>query len=176
MERSLPGPVLAVLRSSASVASREPAKARELYLVGGLVRDLLHGESSADIDLSVVGDGPAFAAALADELDGQVSQVSEFGTASIETRTLSIDVATARAETYERPGALPDVTPAGIAGDMARRDFTVNAMALDLSSNGRGDLIDQESLQAVRAEGQPENREPFDLCAQLQGLCAHSFD
>ena len=148
MERSLPGPVLAVLRSAASVASREPAKARELYLVGGLVRDLLHGESSADIDLSVVGDGPAFAAALADELDGQVSQVSEFGTASIETRTLSIDVATARAETYERPGALPDVIPAGIAEDLARRDFTVNAMAIDLSRSGWGDLIDPHNGMA----------------------------
>ena len=148
MERSLPGPVLEVLRSAASVAFQGPAAdeqpetARELYLVGGMVRDLLRGEGSADIDLSVVGDGPAFAAALANKLGGVVSKVSEFGTASIETSSFSIDVATARAETYEHPGALPEVSPAGISEDLARRDFSINAMAIDLSSDGWGELID----------------------------------
>ena len=53
MESSLPGPVLDVLRSAAVVASREAVKVQELYLVGGMVRDLLRGESSIDIDLSV---------------------------------------------------------------------------------------------------------------------------
>lgn len=114
----------------------------ELYLVGGMVRDLVRGEGSADIDLSVVGDGPGYAAALANRVDGQVTKVSEFGTAAVETGTLSIDVATARAETYEHPGALPEVTPAGIAEDLARRDFTINAMAIDLSRSGWGELID----------------------------------
>ncbi|MCH8817530.1 MAG: hypothetical protein IIC92_07355, partial [Chloroflexi bacterium] len=76
MERSLPGPVLDVLRSAASVAFQGPAAdeppqtALELYLVGGMVRDLLRGEGSVDIDLSVVGDGPVFAAALANRLGG----------------------------------------------------------------------------------------------------------
>lgn len=142
MERSLPRSVLTVLRTAARVASRDPGGARELYLVAGQVRDLLRGESPADIDLSVVGDGPGFAADLATELDGRVSMVSEFGTAAVETSSLSIDVVTARAETYDHPGALPDVTPAGIEEDMARRDFTVNAMAIDLSSGGWGELID----------------------------------
>ncbi|MBT5318587.1 MAG: hypothetical protein HOL45_01635, partial [Chloroflexi bacterium] len=54
MERSLPRSVLEVLRTAASVASREPESARELYLVGGMVRDMLRGEASEDIDLSVV--------------------------------------------------------------------------------------------------------------------------
>ncbi|MBT3941353.1 MAG: CCA tRNA nucleotidyltransferase [Chloroflexi bacterium] len=142
MERSLPGSVLEVLRTAASVASREPESARELYLVGGMVRDMLRGEASEDIDLSVVGDGPAFASALASELNGDVTKISEFGTAAVEAGSLSIDVATARDETYEHPGALPTVTPAGITKDLARRDFTINAMAVDLSNASWGELID----------------------------------
>ncbi|MBT4515439.1 MAG: CCA tRNA nucleotidyltransferase [Chloroflexi bacterium] len=142
MERSLPGSVLEVLRTAASVASREPESARELYLVGGMVRDMLRGEASEDIDLSVVGDGPAFASALASELNGDVTKISEFGTAAVEAGSLSIDVATARDETYEHPGALPTVTPAGITKDLARRDFTINAMAVDLSNARWGELID----------------------------------
>ncbi|MBT6681801.1 MAG: CCA tRNA nucleotidyltransferase [Chloroflexi bacterium] len=142
MERSLPRSVLEVLRTAASVASREPESARELYLVGGMVRDMLRGEASEDIDLSVVGDGPAFASALASELNGDVTKISEFGTAAVEAGSLSIDVATARDETYEHPGALPTVTPAGITKDLARRDFTINAMAVDLSNASWGELID----------------------------------
>lgn len=142
MERSVPRPVLDALRSAALVASRETVKVQELYLVGGMVRDLVRGESSADIDLSVVGNGPGYATALSNELDGQVTKVSKFGTAAIETDTLTIDVATARIETYEHPGALPNVTPSGITEDLARRDFTINAMAIDLTSNSWGELID----------------------------------
>ena len=142
MERSLPGPVLDVLRSAALVASRETVKVHELYLVGGMVRDLLRGESSVDIDLSVVGNGPGYATALSNELGGQVTKVSEFGTAAIETDAFTVDVATARVETYAHPGALPDVTPSGITEDLARRDFTINAMAIDLSSDSWGELID----------------------------------
>lgn len=142
MERSLPGPIFEILRTASAVASREPEAARELYLVGGMVRDMLRGEPSEDVDLSVVGDGPRFATALAVELDGEVAKVSEFGTAAVETGSQSIDVATARDETYEHPGALPTVTPAGIEEDLERRDFTVNAMAVDLSSANWGELID----------------------------------
>jgi tRNA nucleotidyltransferase (CCA-adding enzyme) len=103
---------------------------------------MLRGEASEDIDLSVVGDGPAFASALASELNGDVTKISEFGTAAVEAGSLSIDVATARDETYEHPGALPTVTPAGITKDLARRDFTINAMAVDLSNARWGELID----------------------------------
>jgi tRNA nucleotidyltransferase (CCA-adding enzyme) len=142
MENSLPADILNVLRSAARVASQEPDLASELYLVGGMVRDLVRGEGSVDIDLSVVGDGPGFAAALARELNGNVTKVSEFGTAAISASSLDIDVATARAETYEHPGALPEVSPSGITEDLARRDFTINAMAIDLSIDGWGELID----------------------------------
>jgi tRNA nucleotidyltransferase (CCA-adding enzyme) len=142
IERSLPQDILDLLRSAALVASQEPESARELYLVGGMVRDLLRGEGSADIDICIVGDGPGYAAALAGHLGGRVTKVSEFGTAAVEAGSMTIDVATARSETYDHPGALPEVTPAGITEDLARRDFTINAMAIDLSNDGWGELID----------------------------------
>lgn len=142
MERSLPKSVLEALHTAAIIASRESEAVDGLYLVGGMVRDMLRGEPSEDVDLSVVGDGPSFASTLAAELDGHVTKVSKFRTATVATGTLSIDVATARSETYERPGALPTVTPAGIKEDLARRDFTINAMAVNLSSVNWGDLID----------------------------------
>ena len=142
MGNSLPTDIIDVLRSAARVASQEPGLASELYLVGGMVRDMLRGEGSGDIDLSVVGDGPRFASALARDLNGNVTKVSEFGTAAIAAASLDIDVATARAETYEYPGALPQVSASGITEDMARRDFTINAMAIDLSGGGWGELLD----------------------------------
>ncbi|MDA1256388.1 MAG: hypothetical protein O3C10_00875 [Chloroflexi bacterium] len=200
MDRSLPRPVMEVIRAGARVASREPVAVKNLYLVGGLVRDLLRGEGAGDVDLSVVGDGPGFAAALANELGGRVSKLSEFGTAVVETAAISIDIATARSETYANPGALPEVEPAGIAEDLARRDFTVNAMAIDLSENGWGELIDlhngmsdlttrrlktlhpdsfvddpTRALRAVRYEARLGFRLQPSTEEDLRGGCAH-FD
>ncbi len=145
ISRTLPEQAEALLREAARVAGANPDACAELYLVGGPVRDLLLGATPADLDLSVVGDAGRFAAALAAELGGEVSGHSEFGTVKLSARGYDIDLATARAETYAHPGALPDVWPAGITGDLARRDFTVNAMAVDLgvTDPGRwGELID----------------------------------
>ena len=113
-------------------ASREP-----VYVVGGAVRDLLLGRDRADLDLVVEGD----AAALAARLGGAAIEHGRFGTAKVEIDGHEVDIASARSETYARPGALPDVTvPAGIEADLGRRDFTINAMAIPLSDEA--DLID----------------------------------
>ncbi|MDX6588292.1 MAG: hypothetical protein QOI31_2765 [Solirubrobacterales bacterium] len=106
------------------------------WLVGGAVRDLLLGGTRADLDLVVEGDAAAAAALL-----GAESKAHErFGTASVDVGGVRVDVAAARRETYPHPGALPEVEPAALADDLARRDFTVNAMALPLS--GKADLAD----------------------------------
>ena len=115
-----------------------------LYLVGGAVRDmLLRRRPVVDIDLVVEADADAFAKQLAQMLGAELTLHSRFGTAVI---TLPggqhLDVATARAEEYERPGALPRVRPASITEDLLRRDFTVNAMALEVALAGRPQLID----------------------------------
>lgn len=108
-----------------------------VYLVGGAVRDLLLGRGRSDIDLVVIGD----AAALAADLGAEVIEHERFATAKARLDGHEIDIAGAREESYARPGALPDVSPAStIEADLRRRDFTINAMALPL--RGEAQLID----------------------------------
>ena len=113
-----------------------------LYLVGGTVRDAMLGHRAIDLDLSVVSDDPAFASVLADGLDGEVVASSHFGTSKLKIGDIVIDLAMARSETYAYPGALPSVSPASIDEDLARRDFSINAMAVSLSPDTWGDLLD----------------------------------
>jgi tRNA nucleotidyltransferase (CCA-adding enzyme) len=113
-----------------------------LSLAGGVVRDLLLGNPVRDVDLVLEGDGPAFAKELAGAVKASVRVHDRFGTSVLTLPNGErVDVATARRETYASPGALPAVTfPATLAEDLARRDFTVNAMALELSPGRR--LVD----------------------------------
>ena len=100
-------------------------------IVGGYVRDALMGNEPRDLDVVVEGLTPGFVHELASRLGGTVEKASEFGTYSIALPDgEDVDVATARTETYEAAAALPTVTPGTFAEDMARRDFSVNAMAL----------------------------------------------
>src|SRR5436305_1066543 len=98
-----------------------------VYLVGGAVRDLLRGHLP-DLDFVVDGDLDAVIGAIG----GSLVAYDRFGTATIEIDGRRYDFARARRERYPHPGALPEVEPAGIARDLGRRDFTVNAMALAL--------------------------------------------
>lgn len=110
------------------------AESAALYLVGGTVRDLLLGAGAKDIDLVVVGNAAGLGTKLQAALGGTLSAHVEFGTATLVLPSgLELDIASAREETYARPGALPDVVPSSIHKDMSRRDFTVNAMALRLN-------------------------------------------
>jgi tRNA nucleotidyltransferase (CCA-adding enzyme) len=112
------------------------------YLVGGTVRDLLlERPAEFDFDLAVIGDAESFAHTLARRLDGRVTTHGRFGTATVHYGGgANVDVATARTETYAAPAALPDVAPASsIEPDLARRDFTINAMAVSLPD---GELVD----------------------------------
>ena len=112
------------------------------YLVGGGVRDLLRGDRSVDLDVAVEGDATAAARDLAVRLGGDAVIHERFGTATVTAPPLSVDLATTRRETYARPGALPDVEAASLTEDLARRDFTINAMALGLSGDQLGRLHD----------------------------------
>lgn len=116
---------------------------RPVYLVGGAVRDLLLGQARGDIDLVVVGD----AAELAASLGADAIEHERFSTAKVQLDGHEIDIARARAETYPHPGALPVVEPAtDLEADLARRDFTINAMAIPLQ--GAAELIDPHGGQA----------------------------
>ena len=138
MERPSPDSLLAAVRSL-------PAGAQLLdllggrpgvYLVGGAMRDILLGGRPLDLDLVVEGDPDELAATLG----GDVVAHDRFGTATVKVGGFSYDIARARRETYERPGALPDVVAASLQEDLRRRDFTVNAIALALGGAQAGEL------------------------------------
>jgi len=139
MAKRLPGELFNFIKQAGEIASR---KGGLIYLVGGAVRDLLLDTKNFDIDLVVEGD----AIALADDLKYANSVTikvhRQFNTAKINWQHWSIDLATARQESYERPGALPTVKPGSIKDDLFRRDFTINAMAIGLSPTIYGNLID----------------------------------
>ena len=126
----------------ATLAAMARRRRQRLFLAGGSVRDLLLGRSQVDLDISVEGDAIGLARELAQAKAGRLTAHDAFGTASVELAESRVDLARARAETYERPGALPMVRPASIDEDLRRRDFTVNAMALRLTPPKAGMLLD----------------------------------
>ena len=142
LERTLPSGALEGLRLAGILAAEGESEAEAAYLVGGSVRDALLGLTPGDMDLSVVGDAPQFAASFADKGGGVVEAVSQFGTARVGLPAGRFDLAMSRTETYATPGALPTVKSSGIQEDLSRRDFTINAMAVDLSPSNWGDLVD----------------------------------
>jgi tRNA nucleotidyltransferase (CCA-adding enzyme) len=120
-----------------------------VFAVGGFVRDLLAGRNAPDVDLVVEGDGVCFARQLREEIGGKAAVHDTFGTASIEGAAGPggvplgrIDIASARRERYDAPGALPVVSAAAVGEDLGRRDFSVNALALALRPSAFGQLLD----------------------------------
>ena len=120
------------------------------WLVGGAVRDLILGSSSVDLDVAIEGDAREVARELAARLDGDAREHERFGTATVRAGELAVDLASTRKETYSQPGALPEVEPASLDDDLARRDFTVNAMAAALPS---GELRDPHGGREDLAAG-----------------------
>jgi tRNA nucleotidyltransferase (CCA-adding enzyme) len=115
---------------------------QKLYLVGGVVRDLLLERPNLDLDLVAEGDAITLARELARLKNGKVIAHSRFNTAKIRWERWSVDIATARSEGYTKPGALPEVKPSDIRSDLIRRDFSINAMAAYLDPARFGELID----------------------------------
>ena len=99
-----------------------------LWLVGGAVRDLLLGLTPLELDIAVEG----AVAPIADALGGDVTLHDRFETATVISGACRFDLARTRTESYAAPGALPDVTPASLDADLARRDITINAIAVHL--------------------------------------------
>lgn len=139
----LPSSAKVVLAVAAEVAAdggpdgteREGVGGRSpLYLVGGTVRDLMLGAGVKDLDLVVEREtAESFGARLQARLGGTLSCHVDFGTCTLALEDgVTLDLATAREETYSRPGVLPAVTPSTLRKDLARRDFSVNALAIRL--------------------------------------------
>ena len=127
------------------VADRADAIGLHVFLVGGPVRDALLNRPVQDLDLLVHGEGGAarLGAALAAHEGGDHVSFPAFLTAKWRPAAGGVlDLATARAESYPAPGALPRVWAARVEDDLIRRDFSVNAMAIALNRGQRGALWD----------------------------------
>lgn len=146
LESTLSADQLRILHLVAGEASQSGLP---LYIIGGPVRDLILGAAIKDLDLTVEGDAIALARVLAKRHGGRVTAHSKFGTANwflpkdlaTESRE-SVDLISARSETYKHPAALPTVKPSSIAGDIRRRDFTINTLAIRLDGDHFGQLRD----------------------------------
>jgi putative nucleotidyltransferase with HDIG domain len=113
------------------------------YVVGGYVRNYLLGNKSEDIDIMVMGDGIEFAAKVAKALGTELSAIyKNFGTALLNYDDFKIEFASARKESYNRDSRKPNVEFSGMEDDLARRDFTINAMAVSLNKDTLGELTD----------------------------------
>jgi poly(A) polymerase len=145
------GERIAALPGFAAVRKATARAGVEAHLVGGAVRDALLGHETVNVDLVVDGDQGA----LIEALGGPAIVHDRFETATVEVDGVPVDVARARTETYAHPGALPEVSPATLAEDLVRRDFTVNAMAVRIdpkAPGGLGEFRDPLSgLVALRA-------------------------
>ncbi len=116
-----------------------------VYVVGGAVRDALLGRAPRELDVVVEGDAVAVARRAAERVGGALRVHERFGTATVLADGFAFDVAGARRETYSRPGALPDVElGASIEDDLARRDFSVNAIAWRLD----GEIVEWDDARA----------------------------
>ncbi len=130
------------------IAAQAEALGMPCYVVGGFVRDLLLGGPINDFDVVVEGDAIKLGESLVGKYGGKLTPHSKFHTAiwylpsSFILPPSSLDLITARSETYSQPGALPTVKPSTIDDDLRRRDFTVNAMAIRLDGVHFGELLD----------------------------------
>jgi len=114
-----------------------------VFMVGGIARDLFLGIKNYDLDIVVEGDGIKFARELSRDSGGRIKSHEKFGTAIVILADgFKIDVATARREFYEYPAAFPKIELSSIKKDLYRRDFTINAMAIQLNQKYFGKLID----------------------------------
>ncbi|HIZ77067.1 MAG TPA: CBS domain-containing protein [Firmicutes bacterium] len=140
LKKSLPERTYRILGEIASLADREGYR---VFLVGGLVRDMLLETSSSDLDIVVEGDGIAFARLVAEQYHGHLTAYEKFGTSNVLIDGfLKLDIASARTEFYEYPAALPQVENSTLRQDLYRRDFTINAMAISLNFSTIGQLVD----------------------------------
>ncbi|MCM8774420.1 MAG: hypothetical protein NC820_06780 [Candidatus Omnitrophica bacterium] len=134
-----PQEIKSFMRIASTIAGKLGVR---IYLVGGIVRDLIIKRKSFDYDIVVEGDGIEFTQLIADFLRVNFIKHQTFGTATVYYKNYKIDVATCRKEYYSCWGALPKVTPSSLRDDLYRRDFTINAMAIGLNKDDYGELLD----------------------------------
>lgn len=150
LKTAIPDEMIRLLRLIDKMAGKNNSHA---FLVGGFVRDLLLGVRNLDLDIVVEGDAVKIVKGLIAETGGSYTLHHRFGTATAlldwpvklgreRLSRVKVDFATARTERYEKPAALPTVEFSTVREDLARRDFTINAMAINISKENFGQLVD----------------------------------
>lgn len=152
MRKTLPKKLMELIRVIGVEADKREIN---VFLVGGFVRDLLLGRKNYDLDVVVEGDAIEFGKRLAKKIGGTLVVHHKFGTATLvmewprwlgpslhPDNKFKIDIATARKETYKRPAALPTVEFSSLMEDLYRRDFTINAMAVNINRKKFGMFLD----------------------------------
>ena len=115
----------------------------QIYVVGGFVRDLLLGFESKDIDFVVLDDALKFARTFKNHVNAKSIVVyPKFGTAMVQQGLYKLEFVTAREEAYTGTSRKPVVTKADLETDLSRRDFTVNALAMEIGPDTFGKIID----------------------------------
>ncbi len=156
ISRFIPTPRLSLLRQVAALSADFGSPA---YLVGGFIRDALLEKTINDFDIVIEGDATKLGRALVQRFGGRVTVHAPFKTATwfvpetFNFQPITLDLISARSETYARPAALPMVKLGSLADDLRRRDFTINAMAVRLDGDHFGGLTDPLGGRADLARG-----------------------
>ena len=159
----------------AAVASRFAGAGAELYVVGGWLRDKLRGAASKDVDMAT-DLSPARVKQLLDPLGPIYTMGEKFGTIGLRLDDYAIEITSFRSDTYTPGSRHPEIEPAGdIAADLARRDFTINAMALRVAPEP-GTLVDPFDGSSdldrwlIRTPGPPEPRMAEDPLRMMRAV------
>lgn len=160
-----------LVETAADIAS---SQGHRVFLVGGPLRDLLLDRPRVDMDFTLEEGVEEFAAELARRYNGELRSYPQFLTHKVDASELPpVDVTTTRREVYSRPGALPEVFPSTLHQDLCRRDFTVNAMALDLSTGeiedpfGGGEDLSQKTMRVLHPQSFRDDPTRVFRCIRL---------
>ncbi len=137
MEKHLTNPVFKIISNCANQLGVEA------FVIGGFVRDLFLERESKDIDVVTLGKGIELAELVHQQLpDSYLSVFKNFGTAQVKFHDLEIEFVGARKESYDRHSRKPTVENGSLKDDQDRRDFTINALAIGLTADNFGKLLD----------------------------------
>ena len=138
MKDFLQDPVFGVIQQEATRLNVEA------FVVGGFVRDKLIGRSTVDVDVVVLGSGIELAKAIAKSLGEGTDLIvyKKFGTAMVKSGRMVVEIVGARKESYREDSRKPIIEDGTFEDDINRRDFTINTLALSLSKENYGELID----------------------------------
>ena len=151
------------------------AMGRECYVVGGYVRDIIIGRDSKDIDFVTVGSGIDLARKVAEAMgpNTALAVYRNYGTAQVHKGHTELEFVGARRESYNRDSRNPIVEDGTLDDDLARRDFTINAMAISVNEANFGEVIDRyDGLGDTVEDGHCMIKVIF-VCASLHDL--HAF-